>query len=136
MTLTETAKTIFASDRYATKLTGVELVVLEHHLAKCRLEVTTNHRNAMGGVMGGAIFTLADFAFAAAANSELVAQGKPLQWVSLESSIHFIANTSDSILTASARAIKQGTRTCLYNIEICDSKEKQIAVVTTSGICV
>ena len=88
----------------------------------------------MGGVMGGALFTLADLAFAAAANSDCIAQDQPLQWVSLESNIHYLSNSSDNLLTANAKSIKQGTRTCFYHIDICDSKGKLLATVETTGM--
>lgn len=134
MNLTEKAQTIFASDRYATEMTGVRLIQLDAHQSICQMEVTPQHRNAMGGVMGGAMFTLADFAFATAANSDCIAQDLALQWVSIESSIHYLSNTTDCLLTARAKAVKHGTRTCLYHIEVSDSKGKILAIVETTGM--
>ena len=37
--------------------------------AVCELDIKDHHRNALGNVMGGAIFTLADFALAIASNT-------------------------------------------------------------------
>ena len=62
----EEIKEFFKNDLYATKLTGIEIVEVKENYAKCKMEITQNHRNAAGGVMGGAIFTLADFCCAVA----------------------------------------------------------------------
>ena len=37
--------------------------------AVCSMEIRKSHRNAAGNVMGGVIFTLADFAFAVSSNN-------------------------------------------------------------------
>ena len=57
----------FEKDRFAT-CNGAVIDQVGDHYAKCSLRIEENHRNAMGAVMGGVYFTLADFAFAVAAN--------------------------------------------------------------------
>ena len=59
------ARAYFANDRFAAE-SGVTLDGLGPEGAVCSMAVTPRHRNANGGVMGGAIFTLIDLAFAAA----------------------------------------------------------------------
>ena len=58
---------LFENDRFATE-NGAVIEEVEEHYAKCSLKLGSHHRNAMGAVMGGVYFTLADFAFAVAAN--------------------------------------------------------------------
>ena len=58
----------FADDLYATQTTGIEIVEVGELYVKCMLHLAAKHKNAMGAVMGGVLYTLADFAFAVAAN--------------------------------------------------------------------
>ena len=55
-------------DRFA-KYVGIELVEVREGYAVAELIVRDDHLNGVNSVQGGAIFTLADYAFAAASNS-------------------------------------------------------------------
>lgn len=55
-------------DRFAA-LCGITVLEVRKGYAKVRMEAGEKHLNSWGSVHGGAIFTLADMAFAAAANS-------------------------------------------------------------------
>ena len=57
------------NDQFA-QFTGLELITVEPGYAVVRMEVKPYHLNGVGSVQGGAIFTLADYAFAAACNSK------------------------------------------------------------------
>ena len=63
-----TAQEFFKNDRFATNA-GVELIEIKEGYSKARLVITAEHLNAGGRTQGGAIFTLADLALAAAAQS-------------------------------------------------------------------
>ena len=63
----EEVRILFREDRFATE-NGAVIDEIGDHSAVCSLTVTDSHRNAMGAVMGGTYFMLADFAFAVAAN--------------------------------------------------------------------
>src|SRR5665647_1828513 len=65
---TDKAKIVFARDRYAA-LTGIEIIEVQKGYCKARLVIEDKHLNAANVVQGGAIFTLADLAFAVASNS-------------------------------------------------------------------
>jgi len=132
--LTFKARQLFQGDRYATDTTGVVLDTLETGHACCSLTLVPAHRNAMGAVMGGVMFTLADFAFAAAANASLIADDAPLAWVSLTSSINYLSQPKGCRLTAEATCVKQGRTTCLYNILIRDDQSNAVAMVATTGM--
>ena len=58
---------LFQNDRFATE-NGAVIEEVDDHYAKCSLKIENRHRNAMGAVMGGVYFTLADFALAVASN--------------------------------------------------------------------
>ena len=64
----EEIEAVFANDRFATEAAGCRVVSGERGRAVCSMELADVHRNAMGNVMGGAIFTLADFALAICCN--------------------------------------------------------------------
>ena len=70
---------MFEKDRFATD-NGAVIDEVDDHYAKCSLKIEDRHRNAMGAVMGGVYFTLADFALAVASNwQEMGLSGFPDQ---------------------------------------------------------
>ena len=135
MTPTEKARAVFAADRYATELTGVEISAAGDGEATCRLRVDGRHRNARGVVMGGVLFTLADFCAAVAANMGAVDEGVPLPWVSLDSTIHFLAPAVGESLTAHCTALKRGRTTALFQTEIGNlDSGKRVAIAETTMV--
>ena len=64
----EKYKEFFKADRFAAHA-GVELLEVKPGYARARMLVSKEHFNAGGVCQGGALFTLADLAFAAVANS-------------------------------------------------------------------
>ena len=95
--------------------------------ARCSMRVEARHMNAAGAVMGGALFTLADLAFAAAANEQ-----QPLT-VSLTSQITYLNPGRGNMMYAEARAIKSGKRNCTFIIDITDENGVKVAVVISTG---
>ena len=65
---TEEAVKYFEGDKYA-MITGVKLEELTDDHSLASLVLSDIHRNANGGIMGGVMFTLADFAFAVLSNN-------------------------------------------------------------------
>ncbi len=134
MTTDNTALTLeevreqFSRDRFAT-VNGAVIEAVEEGYAKCSMILNETHRNAMGAVMGGAIFTLADFAFAVASNWNKAAH------VSLSASISFLGGAKSSKLIAEAVKIKEGRKTCYYEVTVCDELGNQIAHMTSNGYC-
>lgn len=117
----------FEQDRFAS-LTGAQLVEVLPGYAKARLTVETKHLNAGNVVQGGVLFTLADFAMAAAAN----ANGRLA--FSIQSDIRFLqsAVTGDK-LCAEAREVLLKKLICHYHVDIKNEKGDLIAVF--DGIC-
>lgn len=132
MDTTELAREVFLQDHYATELTGVVIDNVGDHEAVCSLAVDARHRNARGVVMGGVIFTLADFAAAVAANSDTL---KELHWVSLDSGIHYLSPAVGDSLVAHCVALKAGHTTALYQTTIKNPDNgKCVAIVETTMI--
>ena len=126
----EEARDIFSKDRYATVLSGIVIDEIGENYAKCSMKVTEDHRNANGIIMGGAIYTLADFAFAGASN----AMGHTT--VSTGLNINFIRPGSGKKLIAKARKIHHGRATCLYQVDVFNEEKKLVAAVSVSGFIV
>ena len=124
-TLDEVRK-LFENDRFATE-NGAVIEEIGDLYAKCSLNLTDSHKNALGAVMGGVSFTLADFAFAVASNWQ--APGV----VSLSSNIAYLGTAKGKSLIAEARCVKNGRTTSYYNISIQDELGTQVAAVTTTG---
>ena len=123
------------NDEFATKVTGIKIEQMGHEWAECSLEVEQRHCNAAGNVMGGVLFTLADLAFAVAANNELIEKVAPEElWMTLDSTIHYLRKTHGKRLTARAKCIKNGAHICLYEVKITDDEEKLIATIESTGI--
>jgi acyl-CoA thioesterase len=64
----QSVKNLMSKDQFA-KHSGIELLDVSKGTAKARMQIKKEHLNGIGIVHGGAIFTLADFVFAAASNS-------------------------------------------------------------------
>ena len=122
----EEIEAVFANDRFATEAAGCRVVSGEHGRAVCSMQLADVHRNAMGNVMGGAIFTLADFALAICCNIG----EEPT--VSVDSSISFFRSTQGAALTATAVCDKPGRHLGFYTVTVEDDLGKQIAKMTAT----
>ena len=117
----------FLNDIYAVETTGVKVEDAGVDYARCSLKIDRRHFNVDGNVMGGAIFTLADYTFGVAANI-----GKA-QTVSLSSTINFIRATKGPVLYAEARCIKSGRNIGFFEIMVTDGVGNIIAMVLSNG---
>lgn len=122
----ETVRSTFYADRFATE-NGLVIDAVGEHYAKCSFAVENRHKNALGAVMGGASFTLADFAFAVASNWQTPGT------VSLSSNITYVGTARGERLIAEAHCVKDGRTTCCYHIDVRDDLDNLVAVVTTTG---
>ena len=117
---------VFQNDRFATQAAGCRIVSGERGRAVCEMELADVHRNAMGNVMGGAIFTLADFALAICCNIG----EEPT--VSVDSNISFFRATKGTKLTATATCDKPGRHLGFYTVLVEDDLGKAIAKMTAT----
>jgi len=117
---TDTARDIFSKDRYAA-LTGIEIVETSKGYCKARLVIEDKHLNAANVVQGGAIFTLADLAFAVASNS----QGQLA--LAINVNISFLGSKSSGTLYAMATEVDKPKRLGAYDVLVTDEQENIIA---------
>ena len=114
---------LYKNDRFATEA-GCRIVSADSDMVICELKIEDSLLNAHGSVMGGAIFTLADFAFAIASNLN----GVPS--VAIESNIRFYSATKGSKLIAKCVTDKDGKSLGHYTVEVTDDLGKKIAGYT------
>lgn len=122
----EQIRTFFEADRFAMDA-GAVIEWAERGKAVCSMIVEPRHRNAGGMVQGGAVFTLADFAFAVASNA-----GQPLT-VSLSNQITFLKAAKGNKLTAEAVCVSSGKSTCFYRVSVMDDMGTFVAEMTVNG---
>ena len=122
----EEVRKIFEGDRFAT-VNGAVIDEIGDHSAVCSLELTDEHKNAYGGVMGGVIFTLADFAFAVLSNQ--IHQLTVAQQVD----IHYLSAPKGDKLTARATCRKSGRTSSIVNVDISDDTGRDVAQFIGTG---
>lgn len=122
----ESAREFFYRDKFAVD-TGIVLDEISETEAVCSLEVNDNHKNAYGGVMGGVIFTLADFAFAVLSNQ--IHQLTVAQQVD----IHYLSAPKGDKLTAHATCRKNGRTSSIVNVDISDNTGRDVAQFIGTG---
>ena len=113
-------KEYFKKDQFAAR-NGIELLEVSAGLAKAKMVLQPHHWNALGTVHGGAIFTLADFCFAAACNSHGTVA------VAIDANITFMKAASTGVLLAEAREIAKNFKLGSYLVEVRDDKNELIA---------
>ena len=111
-------------DKFAVQA-GVELLEVGNGYAKACMEVKPEHLNGGGVCQGGALFTLADLAFAAATNSHAKLT------FSIDSSIHFFHSVSTGMLYAEAHEVFNHKR--LANCEVRITSEQGELIATFNG---
>lgn len=115
---------LLAKDRFAAGA-GIELLETRPGYAKARMEITPAHLNGGGVCQGGAIFTLADLAFAAASNSH---GGLTL---GINATVNFFKSERAGFLYAEAREVYDHRR--LSNCEVRVTNENGDLVATYTG---
>ncbi|MBM6815218.1 PaaI family thioesterase [Olsenella uli] len=124
----EEVQRVFRNDRFATDACGCRVVEASRGHAVCEFDITPGHRNEKGGVMGGAIFTVADLAFAVASNV-----GEPVT-VSVSSSIEFMSAAKGERLIATADVDKNGRTLGFYSCLVTDELGTPVARVTQTAM--
>lgn len=121
-----TPQEFFKNDHFAGRV-GVELLEVKEGYSKACLTITEEHLNAGHRTQGGALFTLADLALAAAANSHGTLA------LSLSSNITFLRSSGPGdTLYAEARERYIGRTTGYYQIDITNQEGKLIATFESS----
>lgn len=121
-----TYKEFFDKDRYAA-FSGVELMEVRPGYAKAKMEIKNMHLNAGNVVQGGAIFTLADLAFAASVN----AYGNLA--MSVETSIRFFKGVGSGILFAESKMIHLHKKLATFQVVVSNELDEEIALFTATA---
>ena len=122
-----TLKEFFKRDRFAS-LAGIELTEVSEGHSKARMLVKEEHLNGGDVCQGGALFTLADLAFAAAVNSHRVLT------VSTSSNITFFRPVAKgSYVYAEATETVDHRRMPFAEVRLTDDEGRLVAVFTSSG---
>jgi len=115
-------KDFFKNDRFA-KENGIELVDVRPGYAKAVMKAEERHLNGVNTVQGGALFTLADLAFAAAVNAHGTVA------VALNVNISFLkAGFKGDVFTAEARENSISPKIGSYTVEIRNSGNDLVAL--------
>ncbi|WP_022670158.1 PaaI family thioesterase [Hippea alviniae] len=112
------------NDRFG-KLIDTKLVDVKEGYAKAVVKVKKEHLNAAFVAQGGLLFSLADFAFAAAANS----YGRVALAINGQISFLKPAKEGDT-LTAEAKEISRSLKVAVYRVDILNDKQELIATFT------
>ena len=114
-------KEFFKKDRFAQHC-GIELLEVAEGYAKAKMDLTGSHLNGVGSVQGGAIFTLADLAFAAASNSHGTVA------VAINVNISFVKAVSEGTLVATAQETSINPKLATYDVKVTNDQGQQIAL--------
>lgn len=117
----------FSHDTFAYRQAGCRIVEAwrGHGVAEMVVD-PAKHLNAEGRVMGGAVFTLADYAFAAASLCGAASS------VSLASTIEFMKGTQGNKLVATCDVDRSGRKVGFYTIDVTDDEGEHVARVVTT----
>lgn len=124
----EIAKFMRERDKVAVWL-EVDLIEVDEGYALIGMKVREDMLNAAGICQGGAIFSLADFAFAIASNSH----GKLA--LAISSNIYFISPVKkDEYLFAEAKELNLTKRTGLYEVKVFERETARLVAVFTGQV--
>jgi acyl-CoA thioesterase len=110
----------FKGDCFAA-INGIQLLECKPGYAKASVEIGPDHLNGAGVVHGGLMFTMADFAFAAAVNS----YGKVT--LSISTSMSYFDKSTEGILIAEAREIARSNKLIHCDVSIREESGKLLA---------
>jgi acyl-CoA thioesterase len=113
-------KEFFKGDQFAAR-NNIELLEAGNGNAKAKMTLYPYHLNGLNTVQGGAIFTLADYAFAAAANSHGTVA------VAINVSITFMKAAATGTLWAEAREVSKNFKIGSYVVEVKDDQGDLVA---------
>ena len=126
MTIEEIKVKLNRDDRFC-RYNEMRIDVIRPGYAEAVMEITENKLNGLGIAQGGAIFTLADLAFAGASNAA------GFRTVAFTSNISFIRPGTGRRLRAVATEVSRGRRTGVYSVQVFNDDGKVVAHGTTTG---
>jgi len=115
-------KQFFSNEDLFARHCGIELLDMGPGWSKARMKIEPYHFNAANTVHGGAIFTLADFAFAVASNSHGTLS------MGINTSVSFVKAATRGTLHAEAREQALNPRLASYSVQISDDEDAVVAI--------
>ncbi len=112
----------FTDDNFARHV-GIELIAAAKGSARARLDICEHHLNGAGCAHGGAIFTLAVWTMAVAAN-----EATETLSVGLNADISYLRAARGGTLTAQAKLIADAKRVATYQVIITNENKQTVAV--------
>jgi acyl-CoA thioesterase len=101
---------------------GIELVDIADGYARVKMTISEGHYNSISTVHGGAIFALADLAFAAASNSHgTVAVG-------IHTDMSFVKAATGGVLFAEAKEMSINPKIATYSVTVTDEAGDNVAL--------
>lgn len=117
----EVVKNFFKNDRFAEHV-GIELLEVSEGRAKAKMEIKEHHLNGVNIAHGGAVFSLADLAFAVASNSHrTIALG-------INASISYLKAAAGGTLIAEAKEVSLNPKLATYEVRVTDENNDLIAI--------
>lgn len=126
--LPELAEQILKRDRFA-RLAGLRALRVGGGEAVVEMTIADCHLNALDTVHGGAIFTLADYAFALASNSVKAPS------VALSVSIQYLRPGRKGKLTATAKELDGAGKVATHLVEVRDDAGDLVASFQGLAYC-
>ena len=119
------------------QLLGLELVEVDDGHARVTLQAGERHTNFLGLVHGGAVFSLADAALAAASNSSPDQSGRPNTALASVVTIHLLrACRPGDRLLAEAVPEHQGGRLGLYRITVVRLPDHELVAIAEGQVVI
>jgi len=112
----------FSKEDHFANHCGMELLEAKPGWARAKMPIQDFHLNGAKTVHGGAIFTLADFTFAVAANSS----GRLA--LAINATTQFIKSARNGILYAIAEEVSENRSLGNYQVKITDDQQNLIAM--------
>jgi len=95
------------------QLLGIEIIDENEKFPSCQLKICKKHLNGVDYTQGGAIFTLADYAFAIASNTDQRLS------LSINTTMNFFKATKENdILYTKTRELSRTKKLSVYEVEI------------------
>ena len=115
-------KQFFVNKDLFARHVGIELLDVKPGWAKASMKIEPHHFNGANTVHGGAIFTLADFAFAVASNSHgTLAMG-------INTAVSFVRAATKGTLYAEASEQSMNPKLASYSVLITDDEDAVVAI--------
>lgn len=117
------------NDHFA-KENGMVITRLEEGASEAVLTASERHFNGVGIIMGGALFTLSDFAFAAAINSF------GFRAVGMNTSTAFLKpgkGIPGAKFTARAKLVSKTRRTAVFDVNVYDDEDRLLTHSLMTG---